>query len=184
MNEATKARIRASVDRWTDAARQGLERPPKRRRKPKQGTIPGLSSSQSPSRAISIPTEDDEQAALVKWLRALSVTFAAIPNGAYLFGGRVDRARQWAKLQRTGCQRGFPDLLIFTPPPHSPGCPGVAVEMKRTKGGRVSEDQKEWLDELERHGWKAIVAKGCDDAVRQLREMGYGQKNLPNHCTT
>ena len=185
-DEARKARIRASVDRWNDAVAQGLDRPPKpkRKRKPKQATIPGLTSSQSPSKALVTPTEDAEQSALVKWLRASRIVFTAIPNGAYLFGGRLDRAKQWHKLQRTGCQRGFPDMLIFTPPPYNPGTRGVAVEMKRTKGGRVSEDQQAWLDQLEALGWSAIVARGVDDAVRQLREMGYGQKNLGGDCTT
>lgn len=163
-------------DDWSarDGTPRDEDKPKPRRRRVKQGNLFGTRGPQSRSKAHTAPTEDQEQGALVKWLRAQRVAFTAIPNGAYLFGGRVDRARQWAKLQRTGCQKGFPDLLIFTPPPNSPGCPGVAVEMKRTKGGRVSDEQRAWLDALEGYGWKAIVAKGCDSAVKQLRELGYG----------
>jgi hypothetical protein len=45
---------------------------------------------------------------------------------------------------------------------------GLAIELKKVKGGRVSQSQNEWLKSLEMRGFKAIVAKGFDEAVKVL----------------
>ena len=47
---------------------------------------------------------------------------------------------------------------------------GLAIELKKDKGGRVSTSQKEWLKSLEMRGFKATVAKGFDEAVKLLEE--------------
>jgi hypothetical protein len=45
--------------------------------------------------------------------------------------------------------------------------------MKRSKGGSSSQEQKAWASTLEAKGFPVILAKGCADAVRQLRDLGY-----------
>jgi len=52
----------------------------------------------------------------------------------------------------------------------------VFVELKRL-GGRpsdVSVEQQQWLASVRALGWVGLVAFGWADAVRQLREVGYG----------
>jgi len=46
------------------------------------------------------------------------------------------------------------------------------IEMKRTAGGRVSDDQKEWIAYLTgKCGKTCLVCHGAEDAVCQVREF-------------
>ena len=107
----------------------------------------------SDSRVVmGVPSEDREQMLFVQWFRRTyhSVRIFAIPNG----GSR--RLSEAAKLKATGVSSGVPDLYI---PAWS-----LWIEMKRQKGGVVSEDQKDWIAYLQSIGNTAIVAKGFEDA--------------------
>ena len=98
------------------------------------------------------PTEDQEQAWLVAWMRKSHPEHRifAIPNGGF-------RHKQTAVLMKaTGASAGVPDLFI----------PSLRlfIEMKRKKGGRVSPEQKAWLEYLNNAGYKAAVCKGFLEA--------------------
>jgi phage tail sheath gpL-like len=90
------------------------------------------------------------------------------------------------KEARLGSQKGFPDLMIFDPPSgmRSPvtcqlhaGVPvGVAIEMKRAKGGKVSPEQTDILAKLANRGWITAVCKGADEAIKLLEMCGYGNR--------
>jgi hypothetical protein len=41
---------------------------------------------------------------------------------------------------------------------------GLFIEMKRQKGGRISEEQSRWIAELNKSGYRAVVAYGFEDA--------------------
>jgi len=74
-------------------------------------------------------------------------------------------------LKREGMQPGVPDYLILTGPRmKSLNLPGVAIELKRKVGGRITTTQQEWLDRLEKIGWHAFVARGADEAIAKLKE--------------
>jgi hypothetical protein len=49
------------------------------------------------------------------------------------------------------------------------------IEMKRRKGGRLSEEQTDWIAYLQCHGYNCIVAHGAEDAIEQL-ERGCGEE--------
>ena len=103
-----------------------------------------------------IPTEHEEQRELVRWFRQTwpGVRIFAIPNG----GQRSLAAA--ARLKVEGVSAGVPDLFV-------PAW-GLWVEMKRTKGGSLSAEQKDWIAYLESVGFCCIVGKGADDAKRQI----------------
>ena len=66
-----------------------------------------------------------------------------------------------SRLKAEGVVRGIPDLYI---PAWS-----LWVEMKRSKGGSVSPDQKAMMEYLKsycRH--TVMVTKGADDAINQI----------------
>lgn len=69
------------------------------------------------------------------------------------------------RMKATGYKRGFPDVFVYEPrgPFH-----GLAIELKKEKGGTVSKSQKEWQQALEKRGYHATVAKGYDMAVDVL----------------
>ena len=103
-------------------------------------------------------SEDHEQMMFVQWFRRNypGVLIFAIPNG----GARHPAVAM--KLKATGVVKGIPDLFV-------PAW-GLWIEMKRQKGGRVEPEQKEVMAYLESIGHRAIVAKGDEDARRQVLE--------------
>ena len=116
--------------------------------------------------SLAMPTELSEQMALCRHLAVAGVIYCSVPNGGKRNG------RTATMLAMSGVQAGVPDLLIFDPPPCG-GYVGVALELKRRKGGRVTPRQKRWLRLLADRKWLAVVAKGSHDALEQLREAGY-----------
>lgn len=114
-----------------------------------------------------MPTELSEQIILVKALRYARILHASVPNG-----GKRNK-REARALVASGMVAGVPDLLIFDRPPNRPEAVGVALELKRAKGGKVSEAQQRWLVALADRGWVAIVAHGAAEALSKLQELGY-----------
>jgi hypothetical protein len=104
-----------------------------------------------------IPTEHEEQRELVRWFRQTwpSVRIFAIPNG----GARSPATA--GRLKAEGVSSGVPDLFI-------PAW-GLWVEMKRTKGGSLSAEQKDWIAYLESVRFCCIVGKGADDAKGKIQ---------------
>lgn len=102
-----------------------------------------------------VPTEQQDQIKLAVWLWKQGIKFNASANG----GSR--NYLEAAKLKRMGVSSGFPDLEIPIPsgPYH-----GLYIELKRVKGGVVSESQREWLSHLNKNGYFARVAKGFEEA--------------------
>lgn len=121
-------------------------------------------------RALPIPTEDEEQRVVVQWLELHGVLFCHVPNGGYR------RPVEAAIFRGLGVRAGVPDFLIFDPPPMEPHRPGVALEMKRRVGGRVSESQRFWLEALGARGWYTAVCRGADEAIETLERLGYGRR--------
>ncbi|WP_461371769.1 VRR-NUC domain-containing protein [Candidatus Darwinibacter acetoxidans] len=117
---------------------------------------------------VSIPSEEDEQKTLVEWLMWHRIRFCHVPNGGYR------TKREGAKFKRLGVQKGMVDILIFDPPPACPENVGVAIELKRQKGGRVTPEQIAWLEDLKARGWAVAVCQGAMEAIRVLQELGFG----------
>ena len=114
-------------------------------------------------------SELSEQIMVVRRLKKAGILFCSVPNGG-------KRNRQEAiLLKSSGVEPGVPDLLIFDSPPTKPGCPGVALEMKREGLTRssVSKHQRRWLAALEERGWCCIVAYGGEHALSELKLLGY-----------
>ena len=83
----------------------------------------------------------------------------AIPNGGKR--GKMEAMR----LRLEGVCSGVPDLMIPTPRGQHHG---LFVEMKRTKGGSVSKEQKDWIAYLQAQGYQAIVCRGFEEAKRGI----------------
>ena len=120
------------------------------------------------------PTENAEQAALFQWAELASGAHPelrllyAIPNGGLRDG------RTAAILARTGVKSGVPDLCL---PVARGGWHSLYLELKRAKGGRVSENQKNWINALNDQGNKAVVCRGwqqAQDMIMDYLEAGGG----------
>ena len=113
------------------------------------------------------PMERDEQELLFEWAEyaacshpELALLFA-IPNGEYR------PAKTAHNLHLQGVLAGVPDMCLPVP---RGGYGALYVELKRRRGGRVSEQQRAWIDALNRVGNKAVVCKGFDEAKKAIED--------------
>jgi hypothetical protein len=44
------------------------------------------------------------------------------------------------------------------------------IEMKRVKGGRLSAEQREWIDALQARGFEAVVCAGFAEAKKEVEK--------------
>ncbi len=119
--------------------------------------------TQPARRKMPATPELDIQRGFINRLRyvAPAVSVVAIPNAA--------KRTQWAAMQakKEGLKAGFPDCQCL-----APGGLIAFIEFKAA-GGRVSENQAEWLERLTRWGFPCIVARSVEQAVEFLRCAGF-----------
>ena len=116
-----------------------------------------------------LPSEHEEQCVFVSAFRKAfrGVRIIAIPNGGWR------DIKTAARLKAEGVVKGVPDLFV----PEW----GLWIEMKRQKGGTLSDDQKDWIDYLQSRGYKAVCCKGADEAMKAASER---DKEINNGTTT
>ena len=106
--------------------------------------------------------EHTEQVNLMKWWALACHKYNldervlfAIPNG----GERNIVVA--ARLKAEGVRSGVPDLFLACG--HN-SYNGLFIEMKKAKGGRVSDNQKCYLDILKTRGYAVVVCHGWNEA--------------------
>jgi hypothetical protein len=112
--------------------------------------------------------EHDEQCTLINWWRLTHQQFGvseqllfAIPNG----GQR--NVIVAAKLKAEGVRAGVPDLFLAVP---NRNFSGLFIEMKKRKGGRVSEAQSAMMAALVDEGYAVRVCHGWSEAQTTITE--------------
>lgn len=117
--------------------------------------------------------EAHEQKMLLKWWllahRGLGVPDSrllfAVPNGAFLGGGKMG-ARRGARLKGEGLVCGVPDLFLAIPRErYAEGklrniSHGLFIEMKRANGGTVSDAQKDMTELFISQGYNISICHG------------------------
>ena len=141
------------------------------------GGLAGLQRSRS-KRKIDFcndghPSESFEQKNVADYLDELQelygIWWCHVPNGGARYRGAA------GLLKAEGVKKGVLDILIFTPPPMGQFS-GLAIELKRVKGGVTSLDQKRWLLGLTQCGWSTSVCHGADEAIELIKSYGYDQR--------
>ena len=106
--------------------------------------------------------EHAEQVALCRWwamyARRIGVAESllfAIPNG-----GRRDKTTE-------GVRAGVPDMFLAVPRQNAPG---LFLELKKQKGGRVSENQKTMHEALSQAGYPVCICRGWGEAKRAIED--------------
>lgn len=118
-----------------------------------------------------VPLEKDEQAALARYLKSVGVLYCASANGVYM------SMKTAARMRSQGMKPGFPDIMIYDPMVYEgKGYVGVAIELKRIKGGKVSDTQETWLQRLRERGWLAFVSPGANYAIERLERCRWMAK--------
>jgi hypothetical protein len=81
-----------------------------------------------------------------------------------------DHKPQYRHKQRLmGLKPGVPDVIILDKVPQYGGRPnvrGVAIELKRISGGKLSDEQVSWALRLRARQWLVFVCKGAGAAIK------------------
>lgn len=104
--------------------------------------------------------EHQEQVAFVKWFKSSfpDLIIFSIPND----GKRTNGNRMVA----TGLMSGVADLQILLPNGKS-----VFIEMKKEKGGKLSNSQLDFIDKAQNLGHTVIIGNGCKEASFKFLEF-------------
>jgi hypothetical protein len=111
---------------------------------------------------IICPTEDQEQAVIIEWRDIWCVRYPklellyAIPNGGFR------SKRTGVRMKKTGTKRGIPDLHL---PVARGGFHSLYIELKRTHGGSLTDDQKLVIPLLRAEGNRVEICKGAVAAI-------------------
>ena len=108
------------------------------------------------------PLEAQEQETVIQWAEwnqckwpELRLLYA-IPNGGYRL------KREAARLKAQGVKAGVPDLHL---PVARGGAHSLYIELKRRRGGKLSMDQSQWIEDLMAEGNECAVCAGADAAI-------------------
>lgn len=108
-----------------------------------------------------IPTEDTEHAHIFAWAAWASGKYPELDLMHHIPNGGKRSKSEAARFKAQGVKAGVPDIFL---PCARGGYHGLYIELKRTKGGKLSAAQKEWIDALRGQDYKVIVCYGFDEA--------------------
>ena len=123
-------------------------------------------------------TEHDEQVAVVRFFKAQYPKYKeyimSIPNGSVLHKGKP-KGKDFARYNwmiAEGFKPGVSDLFIAIP---NQSKHGLWIEMKQTKKpSTLKQNQKEFIDNMNKIGYEAHCAKGCEVAIEIIKEYMKG----------
>jgi hypothetical protein len=120
---------------------------------------------------LPVPLEYEECRWLMDWAQTqrfagglVSDYLIHVPNGAYLGADKKTRGITMGKLKAMGTQPGASDYILPVPI-WATKCPGLWLEMKRTRGPGASDDQKTFHERMLALGWRCEVANGWEAAA-------------------
>lgn len=122
------------------------------------------------------PTESQIQSAYFDWVR-----LKRLSDSRYNYIIKVPNETRgnygWLmKLKKEGLSKGVPDIICFHP---TPTFRGMALETKRP-GGKLTAEQREWLDRFSRIGWLAQVGYSTQQLIaitEAYMDFGSGHEN-------
>ena len=114
-----------------------------------------------------VPTESVEQQLLFRWARFYVSKYPELALLYHIPNGGSRRKSEAGRFKAEGVKAGVPDLFL---PAARENFHGLYIEMKRKAGGRVSADQKVWIDALSKQGYAVRVCLGWEDAARTLEK--------------
>lgn len=121
-----------------------------------------------------VPSEESEQITLFTWANMQKNNYPDLALMFHIPNGGLRSKSEAKRFKASGVKPGVPD--IFLPVPRGQYC-GLFIEMKRIKGGRVSEEQSDWISRLEMQGYKCEVCRGWQKAaevIEKYLEGNYG----------
>lgn len=106
-------------------------------------------------------SEAEEQKALFEWAEWAKGKYPALELMFHIPNGGSRNPLEALHLKEQGVKPGVPDICLPVPNLHHTA---LYIELKRRKGGRVSDNQRGWIAALNRVGNRAVVCKGWEEA--------------------
>ena len=105
--------------------------------------------------------ESDFQKSAARYLDFLGVLWNHCPNGGMRDSNRQKAQKIGSKLKAEGVKKGFPDVAIYEP---RGKFLGLFIELK-TATGRLSTEQRVWIDRLSARGYKVYKTDSLDEFI-------------------
>ncbi len=103
-----------------------------------------------------VPTEAAEMRAVCQYLDLRRIFYVHIPNES-------------VRHRSAGTRAGAPDILIFEQVRvGNRETRGVAIELKRTRGGRISEAQEGFMLKLRSCYWQTYICYGATETIKVI----------------
>lgn len=113
------------------------------------------------------PLEAFEQELIFKWIRSNQIREPKLQLAYGTLNGIKLSKMLAVKAKKQGNRVGVPDIVL--PAKSFDGkYPGLYIELKRLKGGKVSAEQKRYHKLLMAQGYMVMVEKGHQDAIRTI----------------
>lgn len=123
------------------------------------------------------PLEREEQTAIFRWVQVAKGRYPELTLLYHVANEAGSRGRrEMAMLKAEGVRAGVPDLCL---PVARGGFHGLYIELKRQRGGKVSEIQQAWIDALLAQGYAVRVCRGAEEAIQTLENYLNGGKTTP-----
>ena len=116
----------------------------------------------SKAESMPVPTESQEQQSLFLWAAYLRGKFPELDLLYHIPNGGKRGKGEGGRFKAEGVKAGVPDICL---PVARGGYHGLYIELKRQKGSRLHETQKEWLESLTKQGYYTAVCHGWQMAA-------------------
>lgn len=114
-----------------------------------------------------VPTEAQEQMTLFSWAAMQSGKYPELNLLYHVPNGGSRHKAEAGRLRAEGVKAGVPDLCL---PVARGQYHGLYIELKRQRGGRISEEQARWIDGLLKQGYAAAICKGWQEAANVITD--------------
>lgn len=112
-------------------------------------------------------TESQHGQALMKWARLMQGEHPELALLFHIPNGGSRRPVEAAIMKGEGVKAGVPDY--FLPAPKGE-VHGLFLELKRDAKAKVSLAQKEWIERLNKSGYRAEIARGWEEAAKVISD--------------
>ena len=120
-----------------------------------------------------VPREDDEQAVVIMWASMNTAKYEDVDLLFHIPNGGKRNPREAARFRQMGVRAGMPDLCL----PVARGIyHALYIEMKRRRGGLVSEVQNRRIKRLLKAGNCVVVCRGADEAIEAIKSYYWRPK--------
>jgi len=110
-----------------------------------------------------IPTEAQEQVAVIRWCDAHPIAREIYATQ----GGLRTSIGAARKAKAQGMRSGVPDLILDVP---AGGYHGLRIELKRRKGGKLSAEQHAFGLMMTDRGYRWEMCRGADEAIEVIQD--------------